>query len=94
MIEIHQSGLARLKLRWPEQRPTLDARWSSDTQFREMCEAYELAFRGRDHWLGARDPVARDRVDEYQALIDDTERDIFDMIGSANRVAAKPHGTI
>ncbi|MFC7053330.1 hypothetical protein ACFQI3_11590 [Hansschlegelia quercus] len=84
MTQVDERGLARLKLLWPGHRAALHARWSLDPHFRELCEAYELAHGGLEHWV-RQHPAPRERVEEYKELIDATEQDLIEIIDSSTK---------
>jgi hypothetical protein len=73
MIGIEERGRARLKLRLPDWRRRFEL--VSSQSFLDICEAYELAWMGLDHWTRSDEPTSSAIVADYLALVASLELD-------------------
>ncbi|MGO4405597.1 hypothetical protein AB4Z10_15205 [Bosea sp. RAF48] len=80
MEKAQRRGLARLMLRWPQNRTALKTRFDSDARFAELCEAYEVACDAASYWDKSSSPAALERAQEYRSLMTATEQDILNRI--------------
>lgn len=67
MTPIQERGRARLKLRFPDWRDCFDL--ASSLSFLEVCEAYELACTGLEHWTKLDNSSNTAMVAEYRGLV-------------------------
>jgi hypothetical protein len=73
MSHLAECGRARLKLRMPEARAQLER--ASSESFFDICEAYELAWVGLEHWTRFDASVSDEMVAEYRELLASLELD-------------------
>jgi hypothetical protein len=77
---VQKRGLARLLLRWPEYRSSLQRRAQDDPYLLDLIGAYETACEAVEYWSRADNVVARERAEEYRQLLMATEHDILAKI--------------
>ena len=65
-------------LRMPKHRSTLAG--ASGENFLDLCEAYELAWAGLDHW--SHKPAGINQLDEYHDLIAALEVEVLNIVRS------------
>ncbi|SEG29037.1 hypothetical protein [Bosea lathyri] len=73
MTHLAECGRARLKLRMPEARAQLER--ASSESFLDICEAYELAWVGLEHWTKSDASESSEMVAEYRELMASLELD-------------------
>ena len=67
MTPCQKRGRARLMLRLPLWRAAFQH--SSGQNFLDVCEAYDLAYVGLDHWIRSDRPIRSDMIAEYRELM-------------------------
>ena len=67
MTPSHKRGRARLMMRLPDWRAAFQQ--SSNRNFLDVCEAYDLAHVGLDYWMRSNRPIRSVMIAEYRELM-------------------------
>ena len=59
---------------------------SNDPDFRTMCEDYGDCINALQYWRRSESPKAQDRVQEYQSLVDELEKEIAEVLAAADNI--------
>lgn len=78
-----RAGLARLMLRWPEDRTALREKGASDEILLDLFESYDLACNAADLWAKSDMPGAAEIADEYRSIISELELDLRERASMA-----------
>lgn len=73
MTRIQERGRARLMLRLPVWRGRFEI--ASSQSFLDVCEAYELAWMGLEHWARSDTPTSRAVHNDYREIVASLESD-------------------
>lgn len=79
-----RAGLARLMLRWPEDRAALREKGASDEILLDLCESYDLACNAAAHWSKLDTPGAAGIADEYRSIVFELEFEVRERTSMAS----------
>ena len=68
MTDEEKAGVARLLLRRPELRGSLEPAVADDELLADACGEYAAAWRGLEYWHCQNGSLAAERAAEYEAL--------------------------
>ena len=70
--------------RFPDKCELIRLLMSKNPDFFTICEDYGDCINALHHWRQSSEPEVEDRVNEYQSLVDDLEKEIVEVLAAAD----------
>jgi hypothetical protein len=69
-----------IREQFPDQDNTIDLLMAEDPEFLAMYEDYDACLNALQYWVKSQEPEAKDRVNEYRALIRELQQEISEAL--------------